>query len=166
MQLDAEFWVAIAFLMFAAILGNFGAHRSLFQALDRRSARIRHELNEAHGLRREAEALLRDSYRKREEIQEKVERIMDDARAEASRLISDAKVAAENFVQRHKRLAEAKIAQAEFDALAEIRSAVADAAVAAAEEILLQSTNPKDAGSLFTQGIEAVKEKLRNMDRQ
>jgi F-type H+-transporting ATPase subunit b len=160
MLFDAEFWVAIALMMFFAILGYFGVHRRLFEALDRRGARIRHELDEAHAVRQEAEAVLRTSHRRRCEVEREVERIMDGARAEAARLIAEAKVMAGNFVHRRTKLAEAKIAQAELDAVAEIRAVATDAAVAATEDILIHSMNGRDADRHLIQGIEAVKGKF------
>jgi F-type H+-transporting ATPase subunit b len=57
-------------------------------------------------------------------------------------------------------MAETKIAQAEAQALADVRSAAADAAVAAAERILAQSAKGDVADELVVQGIADVKKKL------
>ncbi len=55
---EAEFWVAVAFVLFIAILVYAGAHKKVLEALDQRSARIKAELDEARRLRDEAEKLL------------------------------------------------------------------------------------------------------------
>jgi F-type H+-transporting ATPase subunit b len=57
-------------------------------------------------------------------------------------------------------MAEAKIGQAEAQALADVRSAAADAAVAAAEKILSNAAKGKVADDLLTRGIEDVRKKL------
>jgi F-type H+-transporting ATPase subunit b len=57
-------------------------------------------------------------------------------------------------------MAETKIAQAEAQALADVKSAAADAAVAAAERILSVSAKGKIAEDLLSRGIEDVKNKL------
>jgi F-type H+-transporting ATPase subunit b len=57
-------------------------------------------------------------------------------------------------------MAEVKIAQAEAQATADVRSAAADAAIAAAEKILTQETKGKLAGELIAKGIEDVRKKL------
>jgi F-type H+-transporting ATPase subunit b len=57
-------------------------------------------------------------------------------------------------------MAEAKIAQAEAQALAEVRSAAADAAVAAAEKLLATAAKGKVAVDLVARGIEDVKNKF------
>jgi F-type H+-transporting ATPase subunit b len=57
-------------------------------------------------------------------------------------------------------MAEQKIVQAEAQALADVKSAAADAAVAAAERILSVSAKGKVAEDLLTRGIEDVKSKF------
>ena len=66
----------------------------------------------------------------------------------------------EDFVARRTKMAEAKIAQAESQALADVRSAAADAAVAAAEKILSAATKGEVAKELLARGIEDVKRKF------
>ena len=66
----------------------------------------------------------------------------------------------EEFVARRTKMAETKIGQAEAQALADVRAAAADAAVAAAEKILAQTTTGKVADDLIARGIADVKAKL------
>ena len=66
----------------------------------------------------------------------------------------------EEFVARRTKMAETKIAQAEAQALADVRAAAADAAVAAAEKILRETAKGKIADDLIAQGIADVKAKL------
>jgi F-type H+-transporting ATPase subunit b len=66
----------------------------------------------------------------------------------------------EEFVARRTKLAEAKIGQAEAQALADVRAAAADAAVSAAEAILRDAARGKVADDLIAQGIADVKTKL------
>jgi len=63
-------------------------------------------------------------------------------------------------VARRTRMAETKIAQAEAQAVADVRAAAADAAVAAAERILSETVKGKTAENLVAQGIRDVKAKL------
>ena len=66
----------------------------------------------------------------------------------------------EEFVARRTKMAETKIAQAEAQALADVRSAAAEAAVAAAERILTDTVKGKVAEDLIAKGIADVKRKL------
>jgi F-type H+-transporting ATPase subunit b len=157
---EAEFWVAVAFLLFIAILVYAGAHKKLLEALDQRSARIKAELDEARRLRDEAEKLLAEYRRKQNEAEREAAAIVTEAKAEAERVAAEAKNKVEDFVARRTKMAEAKIGQAEAQALADVRAAAADAAVAAAEKILSQAAKGKVAEDLIARGIEDVKAKL------
>ena len=157
---EPEFWVAVAFVLFVGVMVYVGAHRKLTEALDHRSARIKGELDEARRLRDEAAKLLAEYQRKQREAEREAEAIVADARAEAERVAAEARVKMEEFVARRTKLAEAKIGQAEAQALADVRAAAAEAAVAAAEKILRETAKGKVADDLIAQGIADVKAKL------
>jgi F-type H+-transporting ATPase subunit b len=157
---DAEFWVAVAFVLFIGVLIKVGAHRLIIDALDGRAARIKGELDEARRVRDEAEALLAEYRRKRGEADREAEAIVTAAREEAERLAAEAKTKVEEFVARRTKMAETKIAQAEAQAVADVRSAAADAAVAAAERILSETAKGKVGDDLIAQGIRDLKAKL------
>ncbi len=72
----------------------------------------------------------------------------------------EAKAKMEDFLARRTKMAETKIAQAEAQALADVRAAAADAAVAAAEKVLAQSVKGELADTLIDKGIEELKAKL------
>jgi F-type H+-transporting ATPase subunit b len=160
MFFEAETWVAIAFIVFLGVLGYVGVHRKLAKALDDRAGRIKAELDEARKLRDDAAQLLADYQRRRQEAESEAQSIVAGARAEAERMAADAKAKVEEFVARRTKLAGTKIAQAEAQAVAEVRGAAADAAVAAAERILAQETTGKLAAELIAKGIEDVRKKL------
>ena len=158
--LEAEFWVAVGFVVFCGILVYMGVPKMMLSALDERSARIKAELDEARRLREEAQRLLADYQRKQREAEGEAEAIIASAKAEAERVAAEAKAKMEEFVARRTRMAETKIAQAEAQALADVRAAAAEAAVAAAERILTESVKGKVADDLVAQGMRDVKAKL------
>jgi F-type H+-transporting ATPase subunit b len=157
---EPETWVAVAFVIFVGILIKLGVPDMLFKQLDDRSARIKAELDEALKLRKEAEGVLAEYRRKQGEAEKVAESIIVNARSEAERLAAEAKAKVEDFIARRTKMAEAKIAQAEAQALADVRSAAADAAVAAAEKILVETTHGPAAEALLVQGIRDLKAKL------
>jgi F-type H+-transporting ATPase subunit b len=152
--MEAEAWVAIAFVAFLGLLVYLGAHRRVFDGLDQRQARIKAELDEAVRLRQEAQALLAEFERKGRQAEGEAAAMIAGATAEAERLAVEAKAKMEDFV------AEAKIAQAEAQALADVRSAAAAAAVAAAEKILSNAAKGKVADDLLVRGIDDVRKKF------
>ncbi|HWZ38423.1 MAG TPA: ATP F0F1 synthase subunit B [Bradyrhizobium sp.] len=157
---ETENWVALGFFCFLALLAYLGVHRKVFDSLDARRARIKSELDDARRLREEAQALLAEFERKGREAEKEAEAIIASAKTEAERLASEAKIRMEDFVARRTKMAEQKIVQAEAQALADVKSAVADAAVAAAERILSVSAKGKVAEDLMARGIEDVKSKF------
>jgi F-type H+-transporting ATPase subunit b len=157
---EPEFWVAVAFFIFVGILIYAGVHRTVLQSLDQRQVRIKNELGEAHRLRVEAEQLLAEYQRKQHAAEEEAQGIVAGAQAEAERLAIEAKSKMDEFVARRTKMAETKIAQAEAQAVADVRAAAADAAVAAAEKILANAAKGKVAGDLLAKGIEDVRRKL------
>lgn len=66
----------------------------------------------------------------------------------------------EEFVTRRTAMAETKIAQAEAQAIAEVRSVATDTAIAAAERILADTVKGDVAGRLLAAGIGELKSKL------
>jgi F-type H+-transporting ATPase subunit b len=157
---ETENWVALGFFCFLALLVYLGVHRKVFDSLDARRARIKSELDDARRLREEAQALLAEFERKGRDAEKEAEAIIASAKVEAERLATEAKARIEDFVARRTKMAEQKIVQAEAQALADVKSAAADAAVAAAERILSVSAKGKVAEDLLARGIEDVKSKF------
>jgi F-type H+-transporting ATPase subunit b len=160
MLAEAEFWVAVAFVTFVGVMIYFGVHKLIVNALDQRSGGIRAELDEARRLKEEAAALLAEYRRKQQTAEREAAEIVAGAKLEAERLAAEAKTRMDEFVARRTKMAETKIAQAEAQALADVRAAAADAAVAAAEKILTETVKGSVADDLLTKGIAELKSKL------
>lgn len=130
------FWVGVSFVLFIAMLFYYKVPDLIGQTLDARAARIKLELDEARRLRDDAQALLADYKRKAGEAEREAQTIVEQARREAESLAVQTGKALEESLTRRTRLAEEKIARAEAQAIAEVRSAAISAAVGAAEKIL------------------------------
>jgi F-type H+-transporting ATPase subunit b len=157
---EAETWVAIAFVILMGLFAYAGVHRTVLKALDNRAARIRAELDDARRLKDEAAKVLAEYKTRRLSAEREAEDIIANAKAEAERIATEANAKMEDFVARRTKTAEGKIALAEAQALADVRAAAADAAVAAASTILSQSVKGKVADDLLANGITEVKQRL------
>ncbi len=160
MLMTAEFWVLVSFVVFLGILGYFGVQKTILGALDARAKKIAEDLDEARALREEAQKVLADYEKKRREAENEAKDIVEAAKAEAERLAEEAKQKSEDFVARRTKMAEQKIAQAENQAVAEVRAIAADAAVKAAGEVLKKSASGKKGEELVTKGLKEVRSKL------
>ena len=157
---EAEFWVAVAFVLMLGIFGYFGVHRVILAALDNRSLRIRKDLDDARRLKEEAQSLVAEYRARRECAEREAQEIVAAAQADAERIAVEAKAKMEDFVARRTKTAESKIALAEAQALADVRAAAVEAAVAAASTVLSQSVKGSVADDLLAKGIAEVQQKL------
>jgi F-type H+-transporting ATPase subunit b len=160
MFLEPETWVAIAFVILMAVFAYLGVHRTVLQALDKRSERIKAELDDARRLKDEAAKLLGEYKTRRASAEREAQEIISSANAEAERIATEARAKMEEFVARRTKTAESKIALAEAQAVADVRAAAANAAVTAASAILSQSVKGSVADDLLAKGIAEVKAKL------
>jgi F-type H+-transporting ATPase subunit b len=160
MLAEPEFWVAVAFVILMGVFAYFGVHNTVLRALDHRSERIKAELDDARRLKEEAAKLLAEYKARRATAEGEVQEIIASAKADAERIAAESKSKMEDFVVRRTKTAESKIALAEAQALADVRAAAADAAVAAASRILSQMTTGQVADDLLAKGILEVREKL------
>jgi F-type H+-transporting ATPase subunit b len=156
----AEFWVAVAFLILMGVFGYFGVHRTVLTALDHRRDRIQKELDDARRLKDEASKLVEEYRARRASAEREAQDIVTSAKAEAERIAAEAKAKMEDFVARRTKTAENKIAQAENQAIADVRAAAAEAAVTAASSIMAQSVKGSVADDLIAKGIQDVRSKL------
>jgi len=157
---DAETWVAIGFLIFVGVLIYVGLPKMIVGALDARARRVQDELDEARRLKEEAQKLLAEYQGKQQQAESEAASIIAGAKAEAERIAAESHAKMEDFVARRTKMAETKIAQAEAQALADVRAAAAEAAVTAAEKILTDAVKGKVAEDLIARGISDVKTKL------
>lgn len=130
-----EFWVAAGFVILVAAIARPAA-RQATAALDARAARIRAALDEARGLRDEAERLLAEYQGKQRDADRDAQRIVERARADARRIAEDAEAELDRTLERREAAAREKIARAEEDALRRLRAAAIDTAIDAAGRVI------------------------------
>lgn len=155
----ATIWATIALVIFIGIAIYAGVHRTIGKLLDDRIKAIETELAEAERLRLEAKFLLQEYESKRQAAATEAESIVAAAREEAFRLTAEAKTSLETLIARRTKAVEDKIAQAESQAVAEVRSRSADVAVEAAR-VLLTKQMSKQGDALIDQSIRDVSARL------
>ena len=156
---SAEFWVAVAFVIFVGVLLRFGWGRAM-SALDGRTANIKSELDEAVRLREEAQELLAGYQRKRHDAASEAADIIAHAETEADRIRTEAEEELANTVQRRTDAAMAKIQQAEAQALAEVRETAVEVAITAARSMLAENLDEGRSDALIDDAIVQLRSKL------
>lgn len=160
MLANTYLWSTVGLLVFFAILIRFGVHTMVLNALDSRGEKIAAELAEARKLREDAQKLLAEYEAKRKSAEVEADAIIASARDEAERLAKDAESKMADFITRRTKTAELKIAQAEAQATADVRSAAADAAAKAAEQLLRGQMSGKAGADMLAKSLGDVKSKL------
>ncbi|MBN9138589.1 MULTISPECIES: F0F1 ATP synthase subunit B [Phyllobacterium] len=158
--MDATFWALIALVIFLALMVYLKVPGVVGKSLDGRAERIRDELEEARRLREEAQSLLAEYQRKRKEAEKEAGEIVAAAQREAHAIIEETKQKTEEYVARRNKLAEQKIAQAETEAVNDVRASAVDIAVAAAGRILKDKVDAKTSADLFKSSLSEVKTRL------
>jgi F-type H+-transporting ATPase subunit b len=160
MELDATFYALVGLIIFLALVVYLKVPGVVGKSLDARADKIRDELEEARRLREEAQSLLAEYQRKRKEAEKEAGEIVAIAQREAQGLLEEAKKKTEDYVARRNKLAEQKIAQAEVEAVNEVRASAVDIAVAAASRILSEKVDAKTSADLFKASLSEVKSRL------
>lgn len=156
---DPTFWVGLAFVVFVAGIAKM-AYKMIAESLDKRAERIRAELDEAVRLREEAQTLLAGYQRKQRDAVTEAEEIVEHAKAEAKRLAEQAEKDLEAAMERRTQLAEAKIAQAEAQAISEVRNLAVDVAIRATRRLIAENMDETRAQATVDQAIAELEGKL------
>ena len=156
---EPHFWVNVAFVIFVLVAGP-KLWKMLTTGLDRRSMRIKAQLDEAQKLRDEAQALLNEYQRRQKEAAQEAEGIVAAAKESAEHHTKDALAALEASMARREKLALEKIAQAEIHATAEVRREAVEVATAATRKLLAQALTDDRATALVDQSIKELDRKL------
>jgi F-type H+-transporting ATPase subunit b len=156
---DATLVATVALILFLVLVVYLKVPGMITKALDGRIKAIETELAEAERLRLEAKFLLEEYESKRQAATKEAEGIVAAAREEAFRLTAEAKTSLEALIARRTKAVEDKIAQAESQAIAEVRSRSADVAVEAARVLLTKQMASK-GDALVDQAIKDVGAKL------
>jgi F-type H+-transporting ATPase subunit b len=156
---DPAFWVAVGFILFVVLVGP-KLFKAITGALDERSAKIAAELERAVKLREEAQNLLAQFQRKHRDAMKEADEIITHAKDEAERLAKQAQVDLEAMLKRREQLAVQNIAQAEAQAMQEVRTLAVDVAIAATGKLLAEKLDGARADALIDSAIKELPSKL------
>ena len=156
---DPTLWVAVGFVILAVAIFK-PAKKAVVGMLDGRADKIRESLDQAASLREEAQQLLAEYQRKQRDAMKETEEMIARARDEASRLAKEGAEKLEELVNRREQLAIEKIAQAEADAVREVRAMSVEIAVAATRSLIAARMGADKSGAMVDQAIADLSTKL------
>jgi len=154
--MDATMWVALAMLVVIALAIWKKVPAMIGGMLDKQIAGIKEQLDKATELREEAEKIKSEYQSKARQAIRDAEDIRASAEDEAKLIVSKARSDATDLIKRRKAMAEQKIAAAEAEAIAEVRTKAAATAAAAAEMIIADKADAKSDTSLIDETISSL----------
>ena len=157
---NTNFVVLLAFLLFIAVLIYFKVPTLVAGMLDKRSAGIAAEIEEAKALQEEAKSLLAEYERKHREVQDQADRIVAHAKEEAQIAADLAQEDLKKSIARRLAAAEDQIASAQSLAVKEVRDKAVAVAIAAARDVIAKQMTAADANKLIDDAIAQVDAKL------
>jgi len=132
---DELFWGIGAFLVVLFFMWKF-AYPAVRKTMNDRTERIRTNLDNAERVRTEAETILEDYQRQLNDARSEANRIIEEARQTADSLRRDLMTRAEAEVAELRQRSQDDMRASQERALAELRAAVADIAIQAAEVVV------------------------------
>lgn len=156
---NPETWVAVAFVIFVTVLGR-KIFKAVTGALDKRTAQIKHDLDEAARLREEAAQLLVSYQNKGREAEQEAQGIVAHAREEAERRLTEAEQELVGSLARRRQQALENIARAEAQAVQEVREQAVDLALKATRKLIADNLTEARDAKLVAEAIAGVGKKL------
>ena len=157
---DTTFWVSLGFVAVIILFWRMGVHKTVAGMLDQRKDKITAELEEVRRLREEAQELLAQYQRRQREAEDEARGIVEQAKRDAERMGREARAKINEQLDRRAKAAEAKIARAEAQAIAEVRNRTTDVAIAAARSIIGDRMDSGAQNALIDRSISDLRNKI------
>ena len=161
MYFDETAWVAIAFILFIALVWKKGS-KAITSTLDNRSLLIQEELYEAKSLKEQALEELKESLQIQKNSSDEFEKIINEAKDTANKIIKDAEKKSLEIIKRREEQARQKISTYETEAINDIKKISTTVAIQSARTFIQTNLDKKQNISLIKNASNEIKSKLIN----
>ena len=161
MYFDETAWVAIAFLIFIALVWKKGS-KAITDILDNRSLLIKNELKEAKSLKEEALEELRKSLQNQKNTSDEAEKIIKGAQDAAKKIREDTKVKCTEIIQRREEQAKQKMMALETEAVNNIKKVTGSIIIESSKIFIESNLDKKENSNIITSSSSQIKSSLLN----
>ena len=161
MHFDETAWVAIAFLIFIALVWK-KAYKAITDILDTRSLIIKNELKEAKSLKEEALEELRKSLQTQKNISDEAEKIIKEAQEAAKKIQQDTDIKCLEIIQRREQQAKQKIIALETEAINNIKKITGSIIIESSKIFIESNLDKKETSNIITSSTNQIKSSLLN----
>ena len=159
MYFDETAWVAVAFIIFIALVWK-KASKAIISILDNRSLIIHNELNEAKSLKEEALEELRKSLQTQKQVSEEAENIINEAKETARKIQEEAYIKSSDLIKRKEEQAKQKINALETDAIKNIKKITGNVVIESSKIYIQSNIDNKENANLITKSSKEIKSSL------
>jgi F-type H+-transporting ATPase subunit b len=153
---DTSFWILLSTLVFFFVVYK-SAGQSILGALDKRSHKIKHDLDEAERLHHEARELLADYKKKHADAVKTAEEIIAHAQKTAQDIEKSARAKLEENLKRREEQVVNRIKLAEEAALNDLRKEAGMIAIQASRALISEQMKTAEAAESINQAIAKIK---------
>lgn len=146
-------WTLVAFIIFVAIAIYLKAPSMIGKLLDEQIERVKKELSDAIELKEEANTLLAEYERKKEDAEKEAETIIANAKVRAKNYEQSALAKSEEIIKRQEAQSIEKINQAEIQAMSKIRKSIIEKSIDSAEKLVSEKISSKKSDQIFTDSL-------------
>lgn len=161
MYFDETAWVAIAFVIFIALVWRKGS-KAITGILDSRSLLIENELKEAKSLKEEALEELRKSLQSQKNISNEAEQIIKDAQDAAKKIRDDANVSCTEIIKRREEQAKQKIMALETEAVNNIKKITGSIIIESSKVFIETNLDKKENNNIISKSSNQIKSSFLN----
>ena len=149
-------WTLVAFIIFVAIAIYLKAPSMIGKLLDEQIERVKKELSDAIELKEEANTLLAEYERKKEDAEKEAETIIANAKERAKNYEQSALAKSEEIIRRQEAQSIEKINQAEIQAMSKIRKSIIEKSIDSAEKLVSEKISSKKSDQIFTDSLKEL----------
>ena len=161
MYFDETAWVAVAFLIFIALVWK-KASKAITEILDSRSLLIENELKEAKSLKEEALEELRKSLQIKKNISDEADKIIKEAHDVAKKIQDDTNAKCLEIIERREEQAKQKIMALETEAVHNIKKVTGSIIVESSKLFIQSNLDNKENSRIITTSSNQIKSSLLN----
>ena len=161
MYFDETGWVAVAFVIFIALVWR-KASKAITGILDSRSLLIENELKEAKSLKEEALEELRQSLQSQKNISNEAEQIIKDAQDAAKKIRDDANVSCSEIIKRREEQAKQKIMALETEAVNNIKKITGSIIIESSKVFIESNLDKKENNNIISESSNQIKSSFLN----
>jgi len=157
MNIDATFWVAVAFFIFFGGLIYLKVPQKVNVALSKNIDEIKKELEEAEKLKNEAKNLLSNYENKIDKSKKESKEIISFARKESEKTVLESTKKFHEIIEERKKNTEQKILQMKENALRDIKNESVKIAIEAVGKLIKNSLDNKKLENLYDKSLQEAK---------